>query len=77
MTALVTGGNEIREGFGVEGFESVVIPLSRVKRSSKGEGKKEGRRRQLIMDEIHVSVVVEAIILSDVALYSYYFEGHV
>eukprot|EP01084_Bolivina_argentea_P242514 406800_1 len=54
MMALVAGGNEIREGFGVESFEPVVIPLSRVKRVSKGEGIKEGRRRRLMMeDEIH------------------------
>ncbi len=78
MMALVAGGNEIREGFGVESFEPVVIPLSRVKRVSKGEGIKEGRRRRLMMeDEIHVSVVVGAVILSEVVLNRHFLEGNV
>ncbi len=57
--ALVVGGNEIRGG-----FESVVIPLSRVKRVGKGEAIKEGGTRRLMLDEIHVSVVVGAVTFS-------------
>ncbi len=53
--ALMAGGNEIRGD-----FESVVIPLSRVKRASKGEGIKEGVTRRLMLDEIHVSVIIGA-----------------
>ncbi len=76
--ALVVGGSGIREGFGVESFESVVIPLSRVKRVSKGEGIKEGRKRRLMMeDEIHVSVAVGAVTLSEVVLNRYFLEGNI
>ncbi len=58
----VADSNQIREGFGVESFEPIVIPLCRVKSAIKGEGIKEGRRRRLTMeDEIHVSVIIGAV----------------